>query len=136
MMARKKKQKARRIRQKRPRRVEEKEQRVAGIEFCPKCGSITVPIKKGKTTYLKCRGCSFEKKREVRALKIIETTKKKRAVAVLEKDTTSLPLTEKTCPKCEHPRSHWWLQQTRTADEPPTQFFRCEKCKYTWREYK
>jgi len=108
----------------------------ATIEFCSKCGSIMVPVKKSKNTYLKCRSCGAEKKVGIRSLKIVESVKKRKDVTILEKDVTSLPLTEKTCPKCEHPRSHWWLQQTRSADEPPTQFFRCEKCKHTWREYK
>jgi transcription factor S len=106
------------------------------IEFCQKCSSILVPIKKGKSTYLKCRNCGTERKRDVRLLKIVEEVHHKKGVTILEKDITPLPLTEKMCPKCNHARSHWWLQQTRSADEPPTQFFRCEKCKHTWREYK
>lgn len=116
-----------------------KKQKPAGsaqIEFCNKCGAILVPVKRGKSVYLKCRGCGSEKKKEVRTLKIVEEVKKKKDITILEKDTLPLPLTEKVCPKCEHARSHWWLQQTRSADEPPTQFFRCEKCKHTWREYK
>lgn len=132
----KKRQRTKKAGRKKSRQKAEKITKIGGIEFCPKCGSITVPVKKGKRTYLKCRGCNYEKKQDVRALKITESIKKKRAVAVLEKDITPLPLMEKTCPRCEHERSHWWLQQTRSADEPPTQFFRCEKCKYTWREYK
>ena len=106
------------------------------IDFCPKCGSILIPVKKGKSTSMKCRNCGYSSRRDVKSLKIFETVKKKKVVTVLEKDTTPLPMTEKMCPKCEHPRSYWWLQQTRSADEPPTQFFRCEKCKHTWREYK
>lgn len=106
------------------------------IEFCPKCSSIMVPVKKGKSVYLKCRSCGSEKKRDIRNLKIMESVKKKKGVIILEKDSIPLPLTEKACPHCEHPRTYWWLQQTRSADEPPTQFFRCERCKHTWREYK
>lgn len=113
-----------------------KEKKTVSIEFCPKCNSIMIPIKKGKNTILKCRNCGTERKSAVKSLKIMESVKKKEGVTILEKDVTPLPLTEKICPRCGHPRSHWWLQQTRTADEPPTQFFRCEKCKYTWREYK
>lgn len=109
---------------------------MAQIEFCNKCGAILVPIKKGKSTYMRCRSCGSERKKDVKMLKIVEEVNHRKGVTVLEKDTSPLPLTEKMCPKCEHPRSHWWLQQTRSADEPPTQFFRCEKCKHTWREYK
>lgn len=108
----------------------------SSIEFCEKCGSILVPIKKGKDTYMKCRGCGRQNKKEVRALKIVEEKKRQKGVLVIEKDMTLLPLTDKACPKCEHGKAYWWMQQTRSADEPPTQFFRCEKCKHTWREYK
>jgi len=134
MKKRKRKAKQKRIRRKGKRA--ERTAHVARIEFCHKCSSIMIPIKKGSNTYMKCRNCGSEKRTTVKSLKISESVKKKARVTVLEKDITPLPLTEKMCPKCEHPRSHWWLQQTRTADEPPTQFFRCEKCKHTWREYK
>jgi DNA-directed RNA polymerase subunit M len=106
------------------------------IEFCEKCGSILVPLKKGKDTYLRCRGCGRQTKKDVKGLKIIEEKTREKGVLVIEKDTTLLPLTDKVCPKCEHNKAYWWMQQTRSADEPPTQFFRCEKCKHTWREYK
>jgi len=108
----------------------------ATIEFCHKCSSIMIPVKRGSHNYLKCRSCGAEKKKEVRLLKISESVKKRKGVTVLEKDVSPLPLTEKICPRCENNSAHWWLQQTRSADEPPTQFFRCAKCKYTWREYK
>ena len=26
-----------------------------------------------------------------------------------------------------------WMFPTRSADEPTTRFYRCQKCKYTWR---
>ena len=121
--------------QKKKRDVSEKKSKVT-IEFCQKCSSIMVPVHKGKNTYLKCRGCGMERKGDVHTMKIVETVKKRKGVTILEKDTMLLPMTEKMCPKCEHSRSYWWMQQTRSADEPPTQFFRCEKCSHTWREYK
>jgi len=40
------------------------------------------------------------------------------------------------CEVCGNKKAWYWLQQTRSADEPPTQFFRCTKCKRVWREYK
>jgi len=39
------------------------------------------------------------------------------------------------CTKCGHDEAVWWMFQTRSADEPTTRFYRCAKCKYTWRDY-
>jgi DNA-directed RNA polymerase subunit M len=106
------------------------------IEFCSKCGAIMLPVKKSSQIVLKCRSCGAERKRPVKELRIVEEKKKVRGVVVLEKDDTVLPTTEKMCPKCENMSAYWWMQQTRSADEPPTQFFRCTKCMHVWREYK
>ena len=39
------------------------------------------------------------------------------------------------CEKCGHTEAVWWMLQTRSADEPTTQFYRCTKCNHTWRNY-
>ena len=39
------------------------------------------------------------------------------------------------CKKCGHDEAVWWMFQTRSADEPTTRFYRCSKCRYTWRDY-
>lgn len=39
------------------------------------------------------------------------------------------------CEKCGNDEAVWWMLQTRSADEPTTQFYRCTKCQYTWRDY-
>ena len=36
---------------------------------------------------------------------------------------------------CDSKEAVWWMLQTRSADEPTTQFYRCTKCKTTWRNY-
>jgi len=107
-----------------------------GIEFCDKCKAIMVPEKKGSSVILKCIKCGSRKHGPVKAIKIVEEKKKIRGITILDKDETPLPITDNECPECGHIKAYWWLQQTRSADEPPTQFFRCVKCKYTWREYK
>jgi DNA-directed RNA polymerase subunit M len=106
------------------------------MEFCKKCKAIMVPVKKGNIAYLKCRKCGYSAKKQVKELKIMEKPKTKKEIITLEKDTIPLPITDKLCPKCENSKAYWWLQQTRSADEPPTQFFRCTKCNHVWREYK
>ena len=134
-MAKKNKTKKRKHKVVKPIKKQQPAKRSA-IEFCEKCGSILVPVKKGKNSYMKCRGCGKEVKKEMKSMKIVEEKPKSKGVIVIEQDMTLLPLTDKECPKCENGRAYWWLQQTRSADEPPTQFFRCEKCKHTWREYR
>ena len=47
----------------------------------------------------------------------------------------ALPTTAIECPKCKNGTAFWWMLQTRSADEPTTQFYRCTKCGHTWRNY-
>ena len=101
------------------------------MQFCDKCGSIMIPQK----TSMKCRRCGASKRGTVK-LKISEDVHKIKGITVLEKDETPLPQTLMQCPECNHNHAYWWMQQTRSADEPPTQFFRCVKCQHVWREYK
>lgn len=105
----------------------------ANIEFCKKCGAIMLPEDRSK---LKCRNCGYTMKTFVKDLRIVEEKKNVKGVVVLEKDQIMLPVTDMACPKCSNAKAYYWLQQTRSADEPPTQFFRCTKCKHVWREYK
>ncbi len=136
-MAKKKGKKGKMISRKKEKRPQESKTAKAGsIEFCKKCGTILVPAKKGKTIAFKCRHCGYETKKHAQILKIVEEKKNKKGVVILEKDITYLPMTEIECPKCGNRQAWYWLQQTRSADEPPTQFFRCTKCKGVWREYK
>ena len=39
------------------------------------------------------------------------------------------------CPKCDQKKIISWTEQTRSSDEPPTRFYKCVNCSYTWREY-
>ncbi len=55
---------------------------------------------------------------------------------VKEKDTDVFPVVLANCPQCEHKEAYFWTSQTRSGDEAETRFFRCTKCKHTWREYK
>ena len=45
------------------------------------------------------------------------------------------PTVKIDCEKCGHDEAVGWMFQTRSADEPTTRFYRCQKCKYTWRDY-
>lgn len=109
------------------------------MEFCDKCGSVLVPQKKGTKIVLVCRKCgkkkNVKKKSDVKIS--VSTGKKAEKVIVVSKkeNVETLPKTKIQCPKCEHGEAYWWMQQTRAGDEAPTRFYRCVKCKHTWREY-
>ena len=99
-------------------------------EFC-KCGSMMIPAGDGK---LKCRSCGTTRSQKASDSIKIKSTAKKQETLVLDTET-HLPETEAECAKCGNKKAYWFVQQTRSSDEPPTRFYRCTKCKHTWREY-
>jgi DNA-directed RNA polymerase subunit M len=107
------------------------------LEFCPKCGNLLVVKKKRGKIYLVCRKGHFEKlvKEKIEIKEVAREEKK--GVIVLGKDEgiAEFPKTRIMCPKCGNMEAYWWMQQTRAADEPPTIFYRCTKCGYSWRSY-
>lgn len=114
------------------------------MDFCSKCGSRLLP-KKDKTTNsveLVCLKCGSKKqltngKIEPRLTEIVQLNPKK-LVAVISKEEQklrTLPTVRIECPKCGNKSAYVWQVQTRSADESSTQFHRCTKCTYTFREY-
>jgi DNA-directed RNA polymerase subunit M len=104
------------------------------MEFCPKCGAMMLPHDKE----LKCMSCGTTKKlgkTDADKMKVSEKVDAKENVVMTDGDVRTLPTTNVKCPKCGHGKAEWWLRQTRSADEAETRFFKCLKCKHTWREY-
>ena len=108
------------------------------MRFCDKCGNLLVVEKKKNSVALFCRKCkkSYRSKGEKVTItdRVIEP---KREIIVMGKDEgiAEFPKTQILCPQCEHMEAFWWMQQTRSADEPPTIFYRCCKCSHSWRSY-
>ncbi len=101
------------------------------MEFCPKCGSVLVK----KEKRFSCPRCNYVSKNKIK-IESSEKFKKKKGVGVIkDQDTDIFPTTVADCPKCGHNEAYFWSSQTRSADEAETRFFRCTKCKYTWRIY-
>ena len=109
-----------------------------GPQFCKKCGGLLVPQKKGSKMIAVCRSCgSSQSPKSPKDFKIKTHDIDHGKIIVVAKkfDIEALPKTHATCPKCEHNEAYWWMEQTRAADEAPTRFYKCVKCKHTWREY-
>ncbi len=116
------------------------------MEFCPKCGSRLEPKRgktgKGESVMFVCPKCGYRKResrKKVRpkVAKVIQHNPQQ-LVAVIGKEEQklrTLPTVRIECPKCGNNLAYVWQVQTRGADESSTQFLRCTKCNYTFREY-
>jgi len=111
------------------------------MEFCPECGTRLVPKRKkeAKDIFLACTKCGYEKYvgTLTQAAKVSETKPQDQIIVISKKEQKlrTLPTVTVECPKCENNLAYVWQVQTRGADESSTQFFRCTKCGYTFREY-
>jgi transcription factor S len=105
------------------------------MQFCPKCKGLMIPKMQGKKQIIACSKCGHsDKKAEVEP--IVEKVKQAVEIKVVTEDAgESLPTTKARCPECQNGEAYFWMQQTRAGDEPETRFFKCTKCKHTWREY-
>jgi DNA-directed RNA polymerase subunit M len=91
------------------------------------------PKKVEGRTLLECVSCGYTEKAKPEDYELIE---KREEVPVIEEEVPStLPVISVQCPKCGHDEAHWWIRQTRSADEPSTRFYRCTRCGKVWREY-
>ena len=98
------------------------------MEFCPKCGSVII----GKN----CAKCDYRSEHAVKLESSQQITPKQEVVVVNEGENDVNPVIEARCEKCKHHEAYFWTSQTRAGDEAETRFFKCTKCKHTWREYR
>jgi DNA-directed RNA polymerase subunit M len=113
------------------------------MNFCLNCGSRLVPKKvksKNQPTILfACSRCGHKLKKTYKQLEIKGKTiehSPKQLVTVIDKEDqlNILPTIQVTCPRCNNGNVYAWQVQTKRADESSTQFLRCTKCNYTFRE--
>ena len=114
------------------------------MEFCPECGTRLVlrleePSNDVNKVVLICSNCNYKKSEMVIEQKVFKTAESypQEDILVISEEEAkihTMPTTKIECPKCANNLAYWWMIQTRGADESSTQFFRCTKCNYTWRE--
>ncbi|MBC7130734.1 transcription factor S [Candidatus Bathyarchaeota archaeon] len=112
------------------------------MEFCPKCGTRLVPKKEKEELIMICPKCKYKKKMAneeaaTKVAKVIQHNPQKQVTVISreEQKLRTLPTMRIECPKCGNNTAYVWQVQTRSADESSTQFLRCTKCGYTFREY-
>jgi transcription factor S len=102
------------------------------MEFCPKCGSILIEKKKK----FGCANCNYTAKGKIKIESNENLQGNKTKVVVKKEETNVMPVVAEVCTKCGNKTAYFWTAQTRSADEAETKFFKCTKCKHTWREYR
>jgi len=112
------------------------------LDFCPNCGTRLTPLKKKKwrkvALLFLCPKCGYEKRatRPMTTVHKIMERSPKDGIAVIgkkEQKLRTLPTIRIECPKCGNNLAYAWMQ-TRRLEESSTQFFRCTRCNYTFRE--
>ena len=105
------------------------------MKFCPKCD---VRLKKDSgSSILSCPKCNYTEGQESEIQNEISEEEAISDFLVLDENDGKdvMPTIEIECEKCGNNKAVWWMLQTRSADEPTTQFYRCTKCEHTWRNY-
>ena len=104
------------------------------MKFCPKC---EVKLKNSDVG-LQCPQCNYTEGQKAQPTKkIVNEEEPDFSLLAFEgnEGEESLPTVKIDCEKCGYGEAVGWMFQTRSADEPTTRFYRCQKCKYTWRDY-
>lgn len=110
------------------------------IQFCPNDGSLLklkiVRVGGDAFPALACEKCGHYIKYE-QGITVSKPKTTHEVIRVIDEgeEVSTMPTIDIECPKCHNDKAYWWLLQTRSGDEPPTQFYRCTKCSYTWRQY-
>ena len=111
------------------------------VDFCPECSNLLRRKYVDGNVSLQCK-CGYKEDIEANESELkkkIQEKKdalKKNIIIVSNEDKITVhPIVSRECPKCGHTKAEAWQEQTRSADEPSTSFFRCLKCRKSWREY-
>ncbi len=102
---------------------------------CPKCGGIMMTKRIDGRLYYVCLKCGY--KEPVKSMKLSSEQPGDSELVVLSSDDKrkNASMTDLvSCPRCGHTPVLYIEMQTRSADEPPTRFYKCPKCGYSRRE--
>jgi DNA-directed RNA polymerase subunit M len=102
------------------------------MEFCEKCGGMIL-VTDSKAACVRC-GHKLKKKPKIESS---EKTEHKGEIEIIKEEADiTHPIVEIECLKCKNKKAYFWTMQTRGSDESETKFYKCTKCKHTWRKYR
>lgn len=108
------------------------------MQFCDDCGSMM----KAEGDRMVCANddCETARDRDKELEAQFVTTEAQSDAAVIESDENAdfegkPKATDVRCEECGAEEAWYYIQQTASADEPPTRFFKCTECGHRWRGY-
>jgi len=113
------------------------------MDFCPKCRTRLISLKKmeGKKValLLSCPKCNYEKRatRPTTTQSKVTPRPSEEQIVIIgkwEQKLRTLPKVKMECPQCGNRFVYAWSVHIRRLEDSSTQFFRCTKCSYTFRE--
>jgi DNA-directed RNA polymerase subunit M len=116
------------------------------MKFCEDddCGGMLVSEKKDGESVMKCRNCGKIHDADGEEMKVTEEKESdpmdRLNVSSSDDEETTRATTMKECPNCsedkdDEKKHEWWMEQTRSSDEPPTRFYECTECGNVHKEY-
>ena len=101
------------------------------MDFCPKCGAVLMQNKEKE----ECPRCKYSSKGKMKICSSEKIEDKKEEIECIKKEMEAFPIIVGKCKQCGNEKAYFWTAQTRSGDEAETKFFKCTKCKHTWRDY-
>ncbi|BBG97681.1 DNA-directed RNA polymerase III subunit RPC10 [Prunus yedoensis var. nudiflora] len=110
------------------------------MEFCPSCANmLQYELPNMHDARFFCPTCPYVAyvDRKVKIKRRQHLVKKEIQPIFTLDDYKNAPKIEEPCPRCGFPEAAYRTQQTRSADEAETRFFRCmnNNCGHTWVDY-
>ena len=94
-----------------------------------------MPKKEDGKTILHCMKCGAKEIAQSVEIKEKKVKKEKEDIEVVDNEHEAMSSVEADCPKCGNDKAYFFTQQTRASGEPETKFYKCTKCRHTWRDY-
>jgi len=112
------------------------------MDFCPDCETKMIHLKKKQartvTLILSCPKCGYTKKsaRPNTVIRKANNSLVENLIIIEKKEQKfrTAPTFAIGCPKCGNNRAYGWTLHLGSLEQSSTQFYRCTRCNYTYRE--
>jgi DNA-directed RNA polymerase subunit M len=105
------------------------------MQFCDECGSMM----KTEGDQWVCGSCGATERRGGDESEFVSTDVQSDAEVIETEENADFEgkptATDVHCDECGTEKAWYYVQQTASADEPPTRFFKCTECGKKWRGY-